>query len=124
MELRGVYSCLEKDRGFQNPKGTGEGYGRVGVRVRKLLPSTNPYPWWGYRGYRSYQRGIVRHTIVQLTNICLRLAYYSLQCNDSAHCQYQCKYSSYEYSAALPEVVGEEEELGQDWDAIVVDLDT
>ena len=49
---------LEKDRGFQNPEGTVEGYGRVGVRVQMLLPSTNPYPWWGYRGYRGYRRGI------------------------------------------------------------------
>jgi len=60
---------VEKDRGFQNPEGTGEGYGRVGVRVRMLLPSTNPYPWWGYRGYRGYRRywrGIVRHAVVQL----------------------------------------------------------
>ena len=46
---------LEKDRGFQNPEGTVEGYGRVGVRVQMLLPSTNPYPWWGYQGY---QRGM------------------------------------------------------------------
>ena len=50
---------LEKDRGFQNPEGTVEGYGRVGVRVPMLLPSTNPYPWWGYWGYQGYWRGIV-----------------------------------------------------------------
>ena len=41
---------LEKDRGFQNPQGIGEGYRGVGVRVHILLPPTNPYPWRGYRG--------------------------------------------------------------------------
>ena len=50
---------LEKDRGFKNPEGTVEGYGRVGVRVQMLLPSSNPYPWWGYWEYQGYQRGIV-----------------------------------------------------------------
>ena len=34
---------LEKDRGFQNPQGIGEGYRGVGVRVHILLPPTNPY---------------------------------------------------------------------------------
>ena len=50
---------LEKDRGFQNPEGTIKGYGRVGVRVWMLLPSTNPYLWWGYQGYQGYQRGMM-----------------------------------------------------------------
>ena len=41
---------LEKDRGFQNPQGIGEGYRGVGVRVHILLPPTNPYLWRGYQG--------------------------------------------------------------------------
>ena len=45
-----LHICLEKDRGFQNPQGIGEGYRGVGVRVHILLPPTNPYPWWGYQG--------------------------------------------------------------------------
>ena len=42
-----VEICVEKDRGFQNPQGVGEGYRRVGVRVQFLLLPTNPYLWWG-----------------------------------------------------------------------------
>jgi hypothetical protein len=48
---------LEKDRGFENPKGSVEGYGRVGVRVGIFQPSTYPYPSWGSRGYQGYRRG-------------------------------------------------------------------
>ena len=39
--------------------------------------------------------------VAQLTNKFLRLARSSLQCNNSMHCQYQCKYSSYEYSVIM-----------------------
>ncbi|KAN0133839.1 hypothetical protein V8E53_008334 [Lactarius tabidus] len=48
---------VEKDRGFENPEGMVEGYGRVGVRVQMLLPPTNPYPSRGSRGSRGYRRG-------------------------------------------------------------------
>jgi hypothetical protein len=41
---------VEKDRGFENPEGMVEGYGRVGVRVQMLLPPTNPYPSRGLGG--------------------------------------------------------------------------
>jgi hypothetical protein len=50
-------ASLEKDRGFENPEGMVEGYGRVGVRVQMLLPPTNPYPSRGSRGSRGYRRG-------------------------------------------------------------------
>jgi hypothetical protein len=48
---------VEKDRGFENPEGSVEGYGRVGVRVGIFQPSTYPYPSRGSRGYRGYRRG-------------------------------------------------------------------
>ena len=48
-----MISLLEKDRGFQNLKGTVKSYGRVGVKVQILLPSTKPYLWWGYLLHRS-----------------------------------------------------------------------
>ena len=50
LDKEGFLKQVEKDRGFQNPQGIGEGYRGVGVRVHILLPPTNPYPWWGYRG--------------------------------------------------------------------------
>ena len=46
--VRTVLPQLEKDRGMVNPQGIAQGYARVRVRVWISIPSTNPYPSWGY----------------------------------------------------------------------------
>ena len=53
-----VVHRLEKDRGFRNPQGIGEGYRGVGVRVQILLPPQTLTCGRGIGGNGGIRRGI------------------------------------------------------------------